>query len=538
MKFGELPVAEAEGAILAHSVRHGSGIFKKGRVLSLADVSALRSAGVDRVFAARLAADDVPEDKAAAAVAQVIAGEATRAQAPFTGRANLHATERGIAIVDTARVSALNRLHESLTLATVAPFAVVDRREMVATVKVIPFAVPAAVLQEALRIAGSEPIVRVEAFSGKRAGLVITRLPQTKPSLIGKSEDAMRERVAALDGTIAQVLVVDHAIDKVSAAIRELIGTGADPVLVFGASAIVDRGDVVPAALVSAGGEVVHLGMPVDPGNLMMLGRLGEVPVIGVPSCARSPKLNGFDWVLARAMADVPVTAEDVMEMGAGGLLAEIPSRPSPREGRPKVQRAPRVTAIVLAAGTSSRMGSNKLLADIGGKPMVRHTVAALQQASIDQIVVVTGRDSDHVIAALQGLPVICVHNPEFAHGLSTSLRRGLEVVPEDSDAVLVCLGDMPLVDEAVANRLIAAFSPAEHRSICVPVHQGMRGNPVLWGKAHLPALMGVTGDRGGKALLQLRADEVVEVEMPDRAVLTDIDTPQALDDVRSGRGP
>ncbi|MGL6183368.1 MAG: NTP transferase domain-containing protein, partial [Aestuariivirga sp.] len=438
MKFGELPVAEAEGAILAHSVRHGSGTFKKGRVLSLADISALRAAGVDRVFAARLAADDVPEDKAAAAVAQVIAGEATRAQAPFTGRANLHATERGIAIVDTARVSALNRLHESLTLATVAPFAVVDRREMVATVKVIPFAVPTAVLQEALRIAGSEPIVRVEAFSGKRAGLVITRLPQTKPSLIAKSEEAMRERVAALDGTIAQVLVVDHAIDKVSAAIRELMGNGVDPVLVFGASAIVDRGDVVPAALVSADGEVLHLGMPVDPGNLMMLGRLGEVPVIGVPSCARSPKLNGFDWVLARVMADVPVTAEDIMEMGAGGLLAEIPSRPSPREGRPKVQRAPRVTAIVLAAGTSSRMGSNKLLADIGGKPMVKHTVAALQRASIDQIVVVTGRDSDHVIAALQGLPVICVHNPEFAHGLSTSLRRGLEVVPEDSDAVLV----------------------------------------------------------------------------------------------------
>ena len=134
------------------------------------------------------------------------------------------------------------------------------------------------------------------------------RLPQTKPSLIAKSEDAMRERIAALDGTLAQVLVVDHAIDKVSAAIRELMGNGVDPVLVFGASAIVDRGDVMPAALVSAGGEVLHLGMPVDPGNLMMLGRLGDVPVIGVPSCARSPKLNGFDWVLARVMADVPVT--------------------------------------------------------------------------------------------------------------------------------------------------------------------------------------------------------------------------------------
>ena len=151
-----------------------------------------------------------------------------------------------------------------------------------------------------------------------------------------------------------------------------------DPILVFGASAIVDRGDVIPSAVVKAGGEVLHLGMPVDPGNLMMLGALGDVPVIGVPSCARSPKLNGFDWVLARVMADVPVRPADIMDMGAGGLLAEIPTRPLPREGKPKPQRAPRVAAIVLAAGQSSRMGSNKLLADVGGLPMVRRTLDAV----------------------------------------------------------------------------------------------------------------------------------------------------------------
>jgi molybdenum cofactor cytidylyltransferase len=283
---------------------------------------------------------------------------------------------------------------------------------------------------------------------------------------------------------------------------------------------------------------VIHLGMPVDPGNLMMLAQLGEVPVIGVPSCARSPKLNGFDWVLARLMADVPVTAQDIMAMGAGGLLAEIPTRPAPREGRPRMQRAPRVTAIVLAAGQSSRMGSNKLLADIGGQPMVRRTVSAVMQPGIDQVIVVTGRDADHVAAALAGYSVTFVHNPDFARGLSTSLRRGLESLPDDVDAVLVCLGDMPLVDGGVAARLIAAFSPVEHRSICVPVHQGQRGNPVLWGRAHVPALKALAGDRGGRKLMDAAADEVVEVAVPDRSVLVDVDTPEALDDLRAGRVP
>ncbi len=336
MIFGEMPVAKAEGAILAHSVKHAGGMYKKGRVLSPDDIAALEASGIATVFAARLEPGDVAEDKAAAAVAQVVGGSGTAAQAPFTGRANLHAALRGLAIVDQERVRALNRLHESLTLATVQPFAIVEQREMVATVKVIPFAVPRNVLEKALAIIGTEPLVRVAAFRNKRAGLIITRLPQTKPSIIVKSEESMRERISGLDGTLAEVRVVPHAVDEVTAAIAGLKDRACDPILVFGASAIVDRGDIIPMAVMKAGGEVVHLGMPVDPGNLMMFGRLSETPVIGVPSCARSPKLNGFDWVLARVMADVPVSAEDIMDMGAGGLLAEIPSRPSPREARPQ----------------------------------------------------------------------------------------------------------------------------------------------------------------------------------------------------------
>jgi molybdenum cofactor cytidylyltransferase len=535
MNFGEMPVAHAMGAILAHSVKLGQGLFRKGRVLTPADIVLLEASGIETVFAAKLEPGDVAEDTAAAAVSKAIGGKGTVVQAAFTGRANLHAGTRGLAIVDTERVKAINRLHESLTVATLPPYAAVEPREMVATVKVIPFAVPRSVFSQALDIIGERPLLRVAAYQRKRVGLVITQLPQTKPSLIAKSEDAMRERVAALDGELVSLAVTGHTTVEVGEAITQMLSVDCGVMLLFGASAIVDRGDVIPAALVKAGGEVVHLGMPVDPGNLMMLGKMGDRPVIGVPSCARSLKLNGFDWILARVMADVPVSREDIMDMGAGGLLAEIHSRPSPREKRPAVQHAPKVVGLVLAAGQSSRMGTNKLLATVHGQPMIARTVGAVSPA-VDQVIAVIGRDAPEVAAALGRHQVDLVHNPDFASGLSTSLKRGLDAMPADADAVLVVLGDMPLVDAQVIDRLIAAFSPAEHRSICIPTFDGRRGNPVLWGRQHFEALRTLAGDQGARGLFDQYTDELVEVAMPDSAVLTDIDTPEALAALTSGR--
>jgi molybdenum cofactor cytidylyltransferase len=529
MTFGELPVAEAEGALLAHSVKREAIGFKKGRLLSRADIEALVAAGVETVFAARLGPDDVPEDEAASLIARAIAGAGVEAQEPFTGRANLHASHHGLAVIDQERVRALNRIHESLTVATAAPFEQVEARQLVATVKVIPFAVPKGVLEEALQLIGARPLVRVAAFTTKNVGLIITRLANMKASLIEKSEAAMKERIGALGSAISRVLSSDHRIADVAAKIRELDDAGCSPILVFGASAIVDRGDVIPAAVVAAGGEVVHLGMPVDPGNLMMLGRVGGTPVVGVPSCARSPKLNGFDWVLQRILADLPVSAGDIMDMGAGGLLKEIPTRPSPRE-RPKPQSAPRIAGILLAAGRSSRMGGrNKLLVHIAGKPMVRHAAEALAASKVFQTVVVTGHEREKVEEALEGVAADRVANPHFTAGLASSLVAGLEAISGDADGVVVALGDMPLVRARDIDRLIAAFDPAERRSVCVPVSGGRRGNPVLWGRQHFAALQALSGDQGAKALFDLYAEEIVEVAFDGDGVLADFDTPESL---------
>ncbi|MGE3877131.1 MAG: NTP transferase domain-containing protein [Parvibaculaceae bacterium] len=530
MKFGEIPVGEAEGAILAHSVKHRSGMFKKGRRLTAADIALLEESAVARIFAARLSDDDVPEDKAAETVAKAIAGDGTVVQAPFTGRANLHARGRGLVVIDQDRVRAFNRVHESLTLATSAPFEIVEDRQMVATVKVIPFAVPSEVLEDGLSVIGADPLIRVENFKHRKAGLVITRLPQTKPSLIAKSEAAIRERIADLEGELVEALVVDHAVTPVSEAVSRLHARSLNPILIFGASAIVDRGDVIPAAVEQAQGEVVHLGMPVDPGNLMMFGRLEGASVIGVPTCARSPKLNGFDWVLARIMAGLHVSRQDIMDMGAGGLLKEIPSRPAPREGEgAKPQRAPRIAGILLAAGKSTRMGSNKLLNLISGKPMIRHSAEALLASSAEPVVVVTGHERGRVEEALMGLDVKLIDNPAFATGLASSLKAGLAAVPQDAEGVVVALGDMPLVAGRHVNRLIAAFSPAEHRTIIVPVHGGERGNPVLWGREYFREMLSLEGDRGAKSLMDKHEDHIAEVAMRSDAVLADFDTPEAL---------
>jgi molybdenum cofactor cytidylyltransferase len=199
------------------------------------------------------------------------------------------------------------------------------------------------------------------------------------------------------------------------------------------------------------------------------------------------------------------------------------------------VARAAKVAAIVLAAGLSKRMGANKLLADLGGAPMIRRSVEAVRAAGVEPVIAVTGHEADKIAAAVEGLGVEMVHNPDYAHGLATSLKRGLAAVPGDADAVLVCLGDMPRVTPKAMGRLIAAFNPEEQRTICVPVHKGVRGNPVLWGRKHFAAMAALGGDRGAKALMDQFADELVEIETADDGVLIDADTPEALVRLRSG---
>ncbi|MGF7163421.1 molybdenum cofactor cytidylyltransferase [Rhodoligotrophos appendicifer] len=531
MIFGEISIDQAEGAVLAHSVRHAEGVFKKGRVLTSLDIAVLKTSGVMQVFAALLQENDVPEDEAAAILSCALPGSAVAVARPFTGRANLYAETSGLVLIDEGRLRRINRLHESLTVATLKGYELVENRQMIATVKIIPFATPRHILDRAIAIAKEGgPVVRIAPLMEHPVGLVVTILPAGKKSLVAKSVKSIEDRLSALGSTLKATRLVEHGIIPTATAIKELRDEGCGPILIFGASAIVDRGDIVPGAVVAAGGTVLHLGMPVDPGNLLMLGQIDGTPVIGVPTCARSPKLNGFDWVLQRLLAEVPVGAEEIMDMGSGGLLAEISSRPTPREGESrKVAKAPVVASIVLAAGRSTRMeGANKLLEPVDGKVMVRRVVEAALASRAAPVLVILGHQSERVRAALAELDVMFVENSAFSEGLSSSLKSGIAALPTGVDAALVCLGDMPFVTASHLDRLIAGFSPSDGRSICVSVSQGKRGNPVLWGADYFSDIQELRGDIGAKHLMSRYASEVCEIEMDD-AVLIDLDTPEAL---------
>ena len=505
--------------------------LKKGKLLSADDLAHLQAEGVTEIIVAKLESNDVPEDLAAFQISKAICGFNAKSQEAFTGRANMYAEAEGVLIVDEVRLNAVNHLHESLTIATLPCFARVAKRDMLATVKIIPFATPRDVLEKALSIIDGKPLVSIAAFKPLRVGLIITRLPQTKASIIAKSEAAIRTRVEALGGSLSHVAVCDHSSTSLKNEIIKI--TNIDLILLFGASAIIDRADVVPASLVEAGGVVKHVGMPVDPGNLLMLGAMGEVPVIGVPSCARSPKVNGFDWVLQRIMAGLDVSSSDLMDMGAGGLLAEIISRPQPREGETKTMAAPRIAAVVLAAGLSSRMGSNKLLADLNGQALIQHTIDRLSNTAIDEVIVVTGHQAVEVQAVLQHQKVRFVHNADYAQGLSTSVKAGIAAI-QDFDAAFVCLGDMPLIEAADLNRMIAAFNVTEGRSLVAPVLGLKLGNPVLWGHEHFADLMALTGDRGARGLIEARRDQIVEIPVTHDGILLDADTPESLAEIKA----
>jgi molybdenum cofactor cytidylyltransferase len=532
--FGAIAVGDAVGAVLAHTLRAGDRVLKKGRVLSAGDVAALAGAGHTTIVCARLDPGELAEDAAAARIAGALAGAYTRLEQTHTGRTNVHATAAGIVVVDRAAIAAANGIAEAITVATVRAHEPVHPGDMVATVKIIPFGVAEAAVTAATEAARAA--VAIARWRGCRAGLVLTRFAETPPSILIRAAAAQRTRLARCGGGLAGEARVAHDVAAVARAIAGFAADGLDPILVLGASAIMDRRDVIPAALERAGGEIVRLGMPVDPGNLLLLGRLGTGTVIGVPGCARSLKPSGFDWVLERVCAGVAIAGDDLAAMGVGGLLDEISVRPSPRSEPAAIAGAGPVAAIVLAAGRASRMGSNKLVAELDGEPIVRRTVRAVLGSRARPVVVVTGHEAEVVRGALAGLDVRFVHNPDFADGMSTSLRVGIAAAGAGPiDGALICLGDMPRLEPGHFDAVIDAFRAGDPAEIIVPTADRKRGNPVLWPRCYFAEIAALSGDVGAKALIDRHADHVRLVAIDDPAILVDVDTPAALAELRRG---
>lgn len=324
MRFGPVPLADAMGAILAHSVPLPDGRLRKGQVLTQTEIAILRAAGLHEVTVATLDAGDVTEDAAATRLASALVpgDQGLALTEAFTGRVNLKAMYPGIVALDTAAIDALNRIHPSVTLATLPAYARVSVGALVGTVKIISYAVPEDALMQAEQIA--KAAIRVLPVVRRSASLLLTEVPGQDDKLTVKGKRAVETRLRALGITLAETVIVPHEACAMADALSQMSGTF---LLILTGSATSDLHDTGPEAVRLAGGQVARFGIPVDPGNLLFHGAIGQRPVIGLPGCARSPALNGADWVLERLACGVEVTDDDIAAMGVGGLLKEIAMR-------------------------------------------------------------------------------------------------------------------------------------------------------------------------------------------------------------------
>ena len=338
MRFGPVPVEQASGRILGHNVFDGDGrrVLRKGATLGPADVERLRSLGRELVYVAEVEPGDVGEDEAARRIADAVAAPGLGRSGPSTGRVNVHARERGVVIVDAGALRELNLL-EGVTLATARDHSVAQSGKMVATLKILPYALPGVVVDEAVRVGRERgPLIDVRPLPSRRVGLVVCATEASRERTTAGFANALEQRLERLGSSLERIDFVVSAEDSVqsslAAALRAQREQGIELVVMAGETAIQDRSDLACRALEEAGGEVVWFGAPVDPGNLVMIGRLVELPVLGAPGCARSPKRNIVDLVLPRLLIGERIGREDLVDLGHGGLLEDVPERPLPRE--------------------------------------------------------------------------------------------------------------------------------------------------------------------------------------------------------------
>ncbi|KAB2936114.1 MAG: NTP transferase domain-containing protein, partial [Rhodocyclaceae bacterium] len=364
--------------------------------------------------------------------------------------------------------------------------------------------------------------------------LILGELPGMKENVFRGTVTATRNRLEGLGSRLALVLRCRHEKSEYEAKLREARAAGCDLLLVAGATVTKDRLDTVPAAVTAVGGAVDHFGMPVEPGNMLLLAHIDAVPVLVLPGCARSRRSNGLDWVLQRLHAGLPLGRAEIMRMGVGGLIrsplepedeeeGDVESVPSLPAGTPNV------AALVLAAGQSARMGgANKLFAEVGGVPMLLRAVNAALASKAASVTVVLGHEAERAEALLAGRKVNVVRNPDFAQGMSTSLRAGIAALPKEAEAAVVLLADMPRISAVQVDRVIDAFE-AKRPAIVVPQRDGQRGNPILWPREFFVPMQAVSGDQGARSLLQEHAQRIRAVDMDDDAIHADVDTPDTL---------
>jgi molybdenum cofactor cytidylyltransferase len=323
MFLATLPIEEAVGHILRHNIARPDGrrAFAKGHHITATDVPKLRDLGLSEVRVAILDPSDVHEDIAAKRLAAVVAGSGVLARPPASSRVNLWAAVDGVLHVDVQALWRINAI-DGLTIATLPQHRFVRARQRIATIKIIPFAVPEHDLQQAVALISPEnPVLEVQAVRSMAVGVVLVGSAAVQSRIEESVYPAIASRVQELGSHVLAMQYVPSDEQIIADALLSLRDQGAELLIVAGETSIMDRDDVTPQGIRLAGGRIEHYGAPVEPGNLLLLAYLDEIPVLGAPGCVRSRDTNIVDLLLPRLLAGEHLDRLAIIALGHGGLL-------------------------------------------------------------------------------------------------------------------------------------------------------------------------------------------------------------------------
>lgn len=322
MKVEKVSLNQALGHILLHNQvgPDGRKILKKGIKLSPEDIQQLESLGKSQVYVAILDEDDLDENEAARRLGDLIAGEGIKATTATTGRVNLMAETAGVFKVNVNALLEFNQ-QPGITLGVIANNSQVQPRQLVGTIKIIPYSVPRATLAATEAIAAKTPLIKLKPFIIKQAALITTGSQEARPKVIEGFTPPLRDRLASYGVEMLAGPYVPEDEQAISQAIQGALGAGAEMILIAGETSIMDLEDITPRAIRAAGGHIAHHGVPVEPGNLLLLAYYNQIPIVGAPGCAKSKSYNVVDMVLPRLAAGEHLTRRDLIELGHGGYL-------------------------------------------------------------------------------------------------------------------------------------------------------------------------------------------------------------------------
>ncbi len=539
MRFGLFDISQSLGGVIAHKLKTPNMSLKKGHIIDHETLKQMKHDKVSKAYIALPDKDDLNENLAATTLAQSLHLKNCRISHPHHGRVNIYAEENGLFRVNEALINRLNEQTEDIGISTLADQTIVKVGQMLATIKVIPFFVSEKTINKLDQQCTEQLAMETAPFSAHNSQLIMTQNDYdgatTTSKGLKKITTSLASHLAPFDQpAIGQPQIIKHHVEDIEAALENTVQGDSDIIFILGASAIQDRHDVIPSAIERIGGTIIRFGMPVDPGNLLLLARHQQKWIIGLPGCVRSPKINGFDWILKLIYANQPIDASLIASLGVGGLLKESNQRPELRDFTRPSKPTGKIAAVILAAGQSKRMGEeNKLLKPYHGKALIKHAVNNVKEAGIETILVVTGHQEDAIKDALIDEDVSLIHNSLFETGQASSIKAGIKHLPKDIETCFIVLGDMPLVGPEVYQGLSAAIDIANGQTIAAPTWQGKRGNPVLWHNCHFSELLSLEGDTGAKNLLSRLSESLVLVPNDKKSILVDIDTQDAFDNLR-----